>query len=211
MLDYLPASIMCYGRFMLPVKFILEILWNLLLRQYSVVIKPAANFGFHGNNSVIYRFWPTINFNQKEKLIKPNKTVTYLGNLGFVYNYDAVIQKAREYKNRGYEINFYADGPNVNKLPTWIKKKQFHSEKELKNILIENEIFLVAGTIHTDECSFPSKVWNSLSLGREIVPCGFSKNMLNELELVKRSINQDNLEALSIYIKNIAFTNKNLT
>lgn len=181
--DYFPDSLLSMGLIYLPFYPFFEFVWKNLLKKWAVVIKPASNFDYGGNNSVLFRFWPTISLPSVR--YKTKKSVLYIGNLGVTHDSRSVISKASDYYRSGYTINFYVDGPKALKLPSWINVKKFKTEEQMMKILDEHPIHLTAGTVRSDKGSFPTKTWNSLILGKEIIPCGFGKAMMNELKMIR--------------------------
>lgn len=182
--DYFPASIYSLN---LP-KFIYKGIrwwWDHELKQYDSVIKISSNLGYFGSNAVVYRQWPMIAI-EPDPSIVPQKKALYTGNLGIAHDVEALVIECTKLRDAGYEINFHADGPGLDKLPDWLKTRSrgvFKSSAELVRALHEHEVHLVTGTPGTDELSFPSKTWNSIASGRRVIACGFSGKMLEEFDM----------------------------
>lgn len=179
--DYFPASIHSLN---LP-KFLYGAIrrwWDGELAKYDSVIKISANLGYFGPNAVVYRQWPMIAI-EPDPTVVPQKKALYTGNLGIAHDVDSLVAECEKLQDAGYEINFYADGPGLDKLPDWLKSRSrgvFKNAGDLIRALHEHEVHLVTGTPGTDELSFPSKTWNSIASGRRVIGCGFTGAMLTE-------------------------------
>jgi hypothetical protein len=57
----------------------------------------------------------------------------------------------------------------------------------LKQDLARHEVHLIAGHPRIRRAIFPSKIWNSIALGRRLVCTGFAGEMADELEAAKRA------------------------
>jgi hypothetical protein len=201
--DYYPDSLLSLSSLYLLVKPALDFIWKTYLRQWDVVVKISDNLNYYGKNAITFRFWPTIKKIKKTHK-NPNMRVLYTGNLGITHDVKALVDVAKEYYQKGYEINFYADGPKINELPDWIHKNAtFQNENDLIDALINHEIHLVAGTVNNDGGSFPSKTWNSIASGRKVIPCGFVGKMHDEFQLAIKSDYSTHLDKLASYIINI--------
>jgi hypothetical protein len=51
--------------------------------------------------------------------------------------------------------------------------------------LVRHEVHLIAAHPNIRRAVFPSKIWNSIALGRRLVCTGFAGEMLTELEAAK--------------------------
>jgi hypothetical protein len=186
--DYFPAAILTlnYPKFICK---IIQFFYNNELKKFDSVIKASYNVGYFGENAVVKRLWNMIDIEPDSKVI-PEKKALYTGNLGIAHDVEALAQACEKLKNEGYEINIHADGPGLEKLPEWLKKRSkgiFTNANDLIKALYAHEIHLITGTPGTDEASFPSKIWNSLAAGRKIVACGFEGKMNEELEMILAS------------------------
>ncbi len=179
--DYYPElirGVWNYPRFLRPA---LRSYWSRQLKKWDRVVKVAGNIFGDGNDVRIIRNWPTIRF--PEKPLKPEpKTAIYTGNLGYGHHLPSFIETCRELTAAGYELRIHADGPGVAQLPDWLPSRgPFSSEEKLSIALQAAEIHLVAGHPDIQHAVFPSKIWNSLALGRNIVATGFAQPMKDEL------------------------------
>ena len=179
--DYFPASIHSLN---LP-KFLygsIQHWWDGELKKYDSVIKISTNLGYFGANAVVYRQWPMIAIESNPNVI-PQKKALYTGNLGIAHDVESLVVECEKLRDAGYEINFHADGPGLDKLPDWLKSRShgvFKNADDLIRALHEHEVHLVTGTPGTEELSFPSKTWNSIASGRRVIGCGFTGMMLEE-------------------------------
>ena len=83
----------------------------------------------------------------------------------------------------GYAVTVRADGPGVSQLPPWLKAKPLLNDlDELARSYWEAEVHLVVGHPSIEGAVFPSKVWNSLAAGRQVLEAGFGPRMRRELE-----------------------------
>jgi hypothetical protein len=141
--------------------------------------------------------------------IVPAKTALYTGNLGITHDVDALVRECYRLQEAGYQINFRADGPGLEKLPDSLKafsKGVFKDTPSLVQALYEHEIHLITGTVGTDESSFPSKIWNSLASGRRVVACGFSGKMKEEFDAIMASDYKTHLPDFANFIREKSLT-----
>ncbi len=185
--DYFPDSLLSMGGFYSLFYFPFHQIWHYKLSQWNHVILPGINSDYHGKNSSIFRFWPTIKDHADIPTKNEPKKALYVGNIGIIHDVQALISEAKKWKNKGYEINFYADGPKAKNLPDWINLKKISSEKHLSEVLQTHDVHLVVGSLHSDKSSFPSKTWNSLYYKKKIVPVAFGPNFTKELKLMVQS------------------------
>lgn len=202
--DYFPASIRSLN---LP-SFLYRAIrkwWDKELTQYDSVIKISTNLGYFGENAVVYRQWPMITI-EPDPSIVPHKKALYTGNLGLAHDVDSLVSECEKLRDAGYEINFHADGPGLEKLPAWLKIRShgvFKNADDLVRALHEHEIHLVTGTPGTGELSFPSKTWNSIASGRRVIGCGFAGAMLEEFNQSLKADYKRHLPDLATYIQTI--------
>lgn len=193
--DYFPPSVISLYKFPKFIKKYLDKLWEVELKKWTIVIKISKNLGYWGSNAVIFRQWPPINIETTE--IEPQKKALYTGNLSLVHDIDDLVKECNKLRLQGYMINFYADGPGTTKLPNWINlRPTFKDNESLIKALYEHEIHLITGTYDIDDYCFPSKIWNSLAIGRKIIGCGMKGKMREEFEICLQSnfkYHKDNL------------------
>lgn len=206
--DYFPAAILTlnYPNFLYSIT---KFFYNHELKQFDSVIKASYNVGYFGENSVIKRLWNMIDIEPKAEII-PEKKVLYTGNLGIAHDVKALSEMCEKLHKEGYEINFHADGPGLDKLPDWLKERSkgiFANSSDLIKALYEHEIHLITGTPGTDEASFPSKIWNSIAAGRKVVACGFNGKMNDEFEMILKSDYKEHLQNWAEFILGTAKIN----
>ncbi|OIN56362.1 hypothetical protein BLX24_25375 [Arsenicibacter rosenii] len=202
MFDYFPASIISLKVPHIAHK-IIKWWWDRELNKFDNVIKVSSNVGYEGPNAVIKRLWPMIDIKPNPD-VAPKKMALYTGNLGITHDVEALVKECYILQEKGYEVNFYADGPGLEKLPAQLKpsvKGVFKDTPSLIKALYEHEIHLITGTIGTDESSFPSKIWNSLASGRKVVACGFTGKMKLELDFILASNYTAHLTEMASFIK----------
>lgn len=200
--DYFPASLKCLYNVPNFIKYFFDLIWRYELSKWDYVIKISSNLGYFGKNVHTFRQWPMIDINPSD--IKPNKSAIYTGNLGIAHDEVDLILKCKDLKEKGYEINIFADGPKIKLLPDWMTSKgTFKNENDLIAELLKNELHLITGTPNTDELSFPSKIWNSIASGREVVPCGMIGKMKEEFEISLKADYKEHKQNLLNFILKI--------
>ena len=152
--------------------------------QWDRVVKIGANLGGPSRNSVVIRNWPTLEF---EKSTQPEPlTALYSGNLGYGHDISLLVAACSALRDQGYKISIRADGRGVPHLPAWLKARPLHSNpEELKNDLIRHEVHLVAAHPRITRAIFPSRIWNSIAVGRRLHCTGFADEMATELEAAR--------------------------
>ena len=158
--------------------------WDSQLMQWDRVVKIATNIGGPSRNSVVIRNWPTLEF---EKSTQPEPlTALYSGNLGYGHDISLLVAACSALRDEGYKISIRADGRGVPHLPAWLKARPLHSNpEELKNDLIRHEVHLVAAHPRITRAIFPSRIWNSIAVGRRLHCTGFADEMATELEAAR--------------------------
>jgi glycosyltransferase involved in cell wall biosynthesis len=198
--DYFPASLKSMN---IPFLYnIIKFWWDRELRKYDSVIKISSNLGYFESNSVVHRQWNMIDI-QPDTSIIPERKALYTGNLGIAHDVDSLAKECAKLRDDGYEINIHADGPGLEKLPDWLKLKSrgiFKNAEDLKKALHEHEIHLITGTPGTDELSFPSKIWNSIAAGKEVIAAGFYGKMIDELAMTLEADYKKHLPDCAEYI-----------
>jgi hypothetical protein len=183
--DYFPPALSIIFRLPLLIKRVADSLWSYELSKWDRVIKIAGNLGYHGDNQIVQRLWPTIHISEGviEESDDTAKSALYAGNLSLIHDVPMLVQKCRELRDNGYRILFSADGPGVKKLPEWIEKRSTGiDDLRFAKLLAEHSIHLIVGTPRLEDYCFPSKIWNSLAVNRKVVACAMSKEMLREFE-----------------------------
>jgi hypothetical protein len=160
--------------------------WDRQLSQWDQVVKIGANLGGPSHNSIVIRNWPTMSF-EKGQHDFVSRTALYLGNLGYGHHLGLFIAACEKLRDQGYAISIRADGPGVRQLPGWLRAEPpCRDVAESRDALLRHEKHLVAAHPEITEAIFPSKVWNSLAAGRELVCTGFAGEMQRELRISKR-------------------------
>ncbi len=181
--------------------------WDGELSRYDYVIKIAGNLGYYGENVRTFRLWPTMLLHSQSG-IGANKAL-YSGNLGMAHDVNSLVTICEELRDRNFEIDIYADGPGTKKLPDWLKARlqPLLAEEDYKKALANHDVHIVAGTPNVDELSFPSKTWNSIAAGKQIIPCGFFGKMQREFDLSLTADHTRHLPNLADYLTNLHYQN----
>src|SRR6202023_2195166 len=115
-------------------------------------------------------------------------TALYSGNLGHGHDITLLVAACEKLRDQGYRITIRADGCGVGRLPSWLKPQPLHRDPvELMNDLIRHEVHLVAAHPKITRAVFPSRIWNSIALGRRLICTGFAGEIANELEEAKKA------------------------
>ncbi len=110
----------------------------------------------------------------------------YSGNLGYGHDIGLLVQACEDLRTRGYRITMRCDGRGVSHLPAWLKPVPLHDDPaKLRDDLLRHEVHLIAADPRMTEAVFPSKIWNSLAAGRELVCTGFEGAMAEELKAAR--------------------------
>ena len=113
-------------------------------------------------------------------------TSSYSGNLGYGHDVDLLVAACEQLRDAGYRITMRADGRGARRLPAWLQTQPLHGDlEELKRDLFRHEVHLIAGHPRIRRAIFPSKIWNSIALGRRVICTGFAGEMVTELEAVR--------------------------
>lgn len=177
----------------------LEAAWLRALGGWDDVIKSAANLAYQGKNAVVYRNWNTLD--PGPALPAQPRTALYSGNLGYGHDVGAFIALCARLREEGFAITVRGDGPGMNRLPSWIRREApFREPEDLIRSYWEAEVHLVAADPRLTGAIFPSKLWNSLAVGRPVRASGFAGPMGAELELVLACDFQRHLPALAEFV-----------
>ena len=160
--------------------------WQRALASWDHVVKSAANLGYHGPNAIVIRNWNTLEPGEPRPA-RP-RTALYSGNLGYGHDIGAFLEMCGRLRDQGYDITVRGDGPGMRQLPSWIRTKApTPSPDELVASYWEAELHLVAGDPRLPDAIFPSKLWNSLAVGRPIQASGFAGPMAAELDVALKA------------------------
>lgn len=167
--------------------------WDRQLLQWDRVVKIGGNLRGPSRNSLVIRNWPTLEFGES---VEPEpRTALYSGNIGYGHDIDLFVVACGRLRDEGYEISIHADGFGVSRLPAWLEVKPLHpNPEELKRDLLRNEVHLVAAHPRIRQAIFPSKIWNSIASGRQLICTGFEGEMTTELELARTACFEEHLE-----------------
>ena len=154
--------------------------WDALLGRWDLVVKAAGNLAYAGANATVIRNWPTVDLGPPSDAVP--RTALYSGNLGYIHDVDAFVRVCESLRRDGYAITVRADGPGVEKLPSWIHRAPLFADRaSLARSYWESEVHLIAGHRRIEHAVFPSKSWNSIASGHRIVTSGFGPAMEREL------------------------------
>lgn len=184
--DYYPELVRGIREYPASLRRAFSRYWDNQLSQWDRVVKIGANLAGPSHNSVVIRNWPTF---QLDRSTPPApKTALYSGNLGYGHDVDLLVEACERLRDEGYKINIRADGRGARQLPAWLKPQPLHGDQQLlKNDLVRNEVHLIAAHPNIGRAVFPSKIWNSIALGRRLVCTGFAGEMAIELEEAMRA------------------------
>jgi hypothetical protein len=193
MQDYYPElarAIYDYPRFL---RAALGGYWDHHLSRWDRVVKSAANLGRSLPNEIVIRNWPTLDFTDRPQ--PEPRTALYSGNLGRAHDVDLFVRQCEQLRDAGYKIDIYADGCGVAQLPVWLAPKPLQPNPEkLRQDLVGHEIHLIAAHPKIQRAIFPSKIWNSIALGRQLICTGFAGAIATELEEARRAPFASHLE-----------------
>jgi len=184
--DYYPELIRGIREYPAAMRRTLSRYWDRQLSRWELVVKISANLGGPTHNAIVIRDWPTLKL-EKTEPFEP-KTALYSGNLGYGHDVDLLVAACAQLREAGYRITIRADGRGVCLLPPWLKAQPLHADPEkLKTDLLRHEVHLIAAHPKIQRAIFPSKIWNSIALGRRLVCTGFAGEMATELDAAKRA------------------------
>ena len=184
--DYYPELVRGIHEYPTAMRRAFSRYWDKQLLRWDRVVKIGANLSGPSRNSTVIRNWPTLKF--EWKAAPEPKTALYSGNLGYGHDVSLLVAACERLRDEGYRIDIRADGRGLRQLPGWLRAQPLHSDPQLlKEELVRHEIHLVAAHPEIQGAVFPSKIWNSLALGRELVCTGFEGAMLEELEASRNS------------------------
>jgi colanic acid biosynthesis glycosyl transferase WcaI len=160
--------------------------WDHHLARWDKVVKIGANLGGPTRKSVVIRNWPTLSFDTPAA--PEPRTAIYSGNLGYGHDVKLLVDACARLRSGGYRITMRADGRGVARLPAWLSPLPLESDPEkLRHDLLRHEVHLVAANPKIRQAIFPSKIWNSIAAGRELICTGFAGEMAEELEASKNA------------------------
>ena len=179
--DYYPELIRGIREYPASVRRAFGRYWDRQLLQWDCVVKIGANLAGPASNAVVIRNWPTFEF---EEISAPEpRTALYSGNLGYGHDVGLLVAACERLRDEGYKIDIRADGRGAQRLPAWLKPQPLHSDPQiLKRELSRHEVHLIAAHPNIQRAVFPSKIWNSIALGRRLICTGFAGEMADELE-----------------------------
>jgi hypothetical protein len=184
--DYYPELVRGIREYPTGLRRAFSRYWDNLLLKWDRVVKIGANLGGPLQNAVVIRNWPTFTF--EEEMPCEARTALYSGNLGYGHDVDLLVTACKELREARYRITMRADGRGVRQLPDWLEAQPLHVDpKKLKHDLLRHEVHLIAAHPKISRAIFPSKIWNSIAIGRRLICTGFAGEMAVELEEAKRA------------------------
>ncbi len=167
-----------------PLRALLAGAFHRALTGWDVVVKIGENLAYDAPNARVIRNWPTLDLGAPRPAVP--RTALYSGNLGYGHHLGHFVAECRALTDAGYAVVVRADGPGVAKLPDWLKASPLFDDLDaLVRSYHEAEVHLIAGHPNIEGAVFPSKVWNSLAVGRRVIATGFGPRMLRELEVAR--------------------------
>jgi hypothetical protein len=167
--------------------------WDRQLSGWDRVVKIGSNLAGPDHNAVVIRNWPTFDFDRTAPF--ESGTALYSGNLGYGHDVDLFVRACERLRDDGFRLTIRADGRGARQLPSWIKVEPLHDDPEkLKRDLLRHETHLIAANPKITRAIFPSKIWNSIAIGRRLVCVGFAGEMAKELEHAKRAAFRGHLD-----------------
>lgn len=182
--DYYPELVRGLYEYPALLRCAFRRFWDYHLARWDNVVKIGANLGGPASNSVVIRNWPTLVFDRSRA--PESRTAIYSGNLGYGHDVDLLVEACARLRTAGYRITMRADGRRVAQLPAWLPALPLENDPDkLREDLLRHEIHLVAANPKIKQAIFPSKIWNSIAAGRELICTGFAGEMAEELEASK--------------------------
>lgn len=182
--DYYPELVRGIHEYPAAIRRAFSRYWDEQLVRWDEVVKIGANLAGPLCNSRVIRNWPTLQFDDAG--VPEAKTALYSGNLGYGHDVSLLVAACEKLRDQGYRITIRADGRGVGRLPGWLRAQPLHSNPELlKGELMRHEVHLIAAHPRIQRAIFPSKIWNSIALGRRLACTGFAGEMATELEQSK--------------------------
>lgn len=155
--------------------------WDRALARWDHVVKAAGNLGYHGPNARVIRNWNTLEPGAPRPAMA--RTALYSGNLGYGHDVDRFVELCAALRDQGYAVTVQGDGPGVGRLPAWIEvRPPVPDPSALAESYWAAEVHLVAADPRLPGAIFPSKLWNSLAVGRPVRASGFDGALAVELE-----------------------------
>jgi len=201
--DYYPELIRGIREYPVVCRRAFSRYWDRQLLAWDRVVKIGANLAGPEDNAIVIRNWPTFAF---ENVTKPEpRTALYSGNLGYGHDIALLIAACEKLRDRGYKITIRADGRGLGSLPSWLKPKPLHNEAaKLMHDLVRHEVHLVTAHTKITRAVFPSKIWNSIALGRRLICTGFAGEMATELEEAKKAPFDSHLDQWVQFVAGLA-------
>ena len=181
--DYYPELVRGLYEYPAPLRRVFRRFWDHHLARWDKVVKIGANLGGPARNSVVIRNWPTLSFDSS-RAPEP-RTAIYSGNLGYGQTSGSWSRRAKNCA-RQVTASRCARTDAVPQLPAWLQPVPLeHEPDRLRDDLLRHEVHLVAASPKIRQAIFPSKIWNSLAAGRELICTGFVGEMAEELKASK--------------------------
>jgi glycosyltransferase involved in cell wall biosynthesis len=128
------------------------------------------------------------NFAQKYDLLEPF-TVLYSGNLGLYYEFDMILEGAKQLLGENFKLVITGAGGGKSKIAEAIKEKNltntillgYTPQEEFNDALNCCDALIVTIAKGIDGISFPSKLYTCLSVGRPIIAFSTPKSELRPI------------------------------
>jgi len=180
--DYYPELVRGLREYPAPLRKAFRHYWDGQLAQWDRVVKIGGNLGGPSENAIVIRNWPTLSFTVPSA--PQPRTAIYSGNLGYGHDLDLLIAACAKLRVEGYRITMRTDGRGAARLPAWLNSVPLENDPgKLRDDLQRHEVHLIAANPRITQAIFPSKIWNSLAAGRELICTGFAGEMAAELEI----------------------------
>jgi hypothetical protein len=180
--DYYPQLIRGVWDPPAPLRRRFERTWKTSLASWDHVVKSAGNLGYSGSNARVIRNWNTLP--PGESRPSTPRTALYSGNLGYGHDVGAFLEMCARLRDEGYQITVRGDGPGMARLPSWIRREApLKDPDQLVATYWDAEVHLVAADPKLPDAIFPSKLWNSLAVGRPVRASGFGGQLGEELQI----------------------------
>lgn len=201
--DYYPELIRGVKDYPVCLRQAFSRYWDGQLARWDRVVKIGANLAGPLANSVVIRNWPTLKF-ENESAPEPG-TALYSGNLGYGHHIPSLVDACERLWDEGYKIDIHADGRGMQQLPAWLNPKPLHHDpQDLKASLVRHEIHLIVAHPKIRRAVFPSKIWNSIALGRRLICSGFAGEMASELQAAQSAKFEQHLDQWTQLLMHLA-------
>lgn len=205
--DYYPQLIRGLREPPRAVAWLHDKAWQHALASWDYVVKAAGNLAYEGGNARVIRNWNTVDPGEPRPAVA--RTALYSGNLGYGHDLGAFLRMCEQLRDDGYELTVRGDGPGMRHLPSWVKGSPPLAEPaELVASYWRAEVHLIAASPKLTGAIFPSKLWNSLAVGRPVRASGFAGPMATELDAARRADFRAHLDSWVGFLSDVANTGR---